>query len=120
MGRQIKASTSKTLSLQHGDFHFNNLMFKREEDGSLKIKIVDWQLTYCGKASGDLSYLKKLSNTGLSAVVLDMDYTDSLPLSFFLSCGNIMAHDQQEPANQGRSVKFSYEMCKEAVMKEII
>jgi len=147
--RRIKASTSKTLSLQHGDFHFNNLMFKREEDGSLKIKIVDWQLTYCGKTSGDLSYLlmsslshetresyedeikseyfatylsylKKLSNTGLSAVVLDMDYTDSLPLSFFLSCGNIMAHDQQEPANQGRSVKFSYEMCKEAVMKEII
>ena len=47
-----------------------------------------------------LPMIIRLSNTGLSAVVLDMDYTDSLPLSFFLSCGNIMAHDQQEPANQ--------------------
>jgi len=146
--RRVKAS-NKTLSLQHGDFHFNNLMFKIQENGNIKIKIVDWQLTYCGKTAGDLSYLlmsslshetreqhedeikseyfttylstlKTLSNTGLSKVLLDLEYTDSLPLSFFLSCGNIMAAEQQESANQDRCVKFSYEMCKEAVQKEII
>jgi len=146
--RRVKA-TNKTLSLQHGDFHFNNLMFKIQENGNIKIKIVDWQLTYCGKTAGDLSYLlmsslshekreqyedeikseyfttylstlKTLSNTGLSKVLLDLEYTDSLPLSFFLSCGNIMAAEQQESANQDRCVKFSYEMCKEAVQKEII
>jgi len=44
------------LCLQQGDFHFNNLLFK-EEDGKLKVKIVDWQLTYNGRSGGDISYL---------------------------------------------------------------
>eukprot|EP00092_Neocalanus_flemingeri_P031044 GFUD01033724.1.p1 GENE.GFUD01033724.1~~GFUD01033724.1.p1 ORF type:complete len:436 (+),score=115.25 GFUD01033724.1:412-1719(+) len=44
------------LCLQQGDFHFNNLFFK-EEDGKLKVKIVDWQLAYCGRSAGDISYL---------------------------------------------------------------
>jgi len=44
------------LCLQQGDFHFNNLLFK-EENGSLKVKIVDWQLTYNGRSGGDISYL---------------------------------------------------------------
>jgi len=44
------------ICLQQGDFHFNNLLFK-EEDGKLKVKIVDWQLTYNGRSGGDISYL---------------------------------------------------------------
>eukprot|EP00092_Neocalanus_flemingeri_P087054 GFUD01109792.1.p1 GENE.GFUD01109792.1~~GFUD01109792.1.p1 ORF type:complete len:266 (+),score=76.24 GFUD01109792.1:69-800(+) len=44
------------LCLQHGDFHFNNLFFK-EEDGKLKVKIVDWQMAYNGKSAGDITYL---------------------------------------------------------------
>jgi len=43
--------------LQQGDFHFNNLMFKEEEDGSVKVKIVDWQMTYTGSVGGDITYL---------------------------------------------------------------
>jgi len=134
----------RPLSLQHGDFHFNNLLFKRGADGKLSVKIVDWQLTYAGKSTGDLSYLllsslssenreqyektikdeyfseyletlHKLENRISGQQKLDNEYNDSLPLSFFLSCGNIMAGDDQD-----RCVQFSYDMCKEAVMKEII
>jgi len=42
--------------LQHGDFHFNNLLFKDEGD-QMKVMIVDWQLTYTGRSTGDVSYL---------------------------------------------------------------
>jgi len=42
--------------LQQGDFHFNNLFF-RDSNGKLEVKIVDWQLTYSGRAGGDISYL---------------------------------------------------------------
>merc|ERR1712029_132656 len=34
-----------------------NLMFKEEEDGSVKVKIVDWQMTYTGSVGGDITYL---------------------------------------------------------------
>jgi len=44
------------LCIQQGDFHFNNLLFK-EEDGKLKVKIVDWQLAYNGGSGADISYL---------------------------------------------------------------
>jgi len=43
--------------LQQGDFHFNNLMFKEEIDGRICVKIVDWQMTYTGRAGGDIAYL---------------------------------------------------------------
>lgn len=43
--------------LQQGDFHFNNLMFRQEEDGSMNVRIVDWQMTYTGRAGGDVAYL---------------------------------------------------------------
>jgi len=43
--------------LQHGDFNFNNLMFREEDDGSTSVMIVDWQMTYTGNAGGDLAYL---------------------------------------------------------------
>ena len=42
--------------LQQGDFHFNNLMFKEEGD-KVKVKIVDWQMTYSGRVGGDIAYL---------------------------------------------------------------
>jgi aminoglycoside/choline kinase family phosphotransferase len=45
------------LFFQHGDFHFNNLLFKREAGGRIRVMIVDWQLAYSGRATGDLSYL---------------------------------------------------------------
>ena len=43
--------------LQHGDFNFNNLMFREDYDGSTSVMIVDWQMTYTGNAGGDLAYL---------------------------------------------------------------
>lgn len=43
--------------LQQGDFHFNNLMFKEDDQGSVSVKIVDWQMTYTGRAGGDIAYL---------------------------------------------------------------
>lgn len=45
------------LCLQHGDFHFNNLLFKPNGKGGQKVMIVDWQLTYTGRRPGDISYL---------------------------------------------------------------
>jgi aminoglycoside/choline kinase family phosphotransferase len=45
------------ISCQHGDFHFNNLLFKREASGRIRVMIVDWQLAYSGRSTGDLSYL---------------------------------------------------------------
>lgn len=48
---------SKSVAcLQHGDLHFNNLLFKREGD-NWRIVIVDWQLAYTGRSTGDLTYL---------------------------------------------------------------
>lgn len=135
----------KMTSLQHGDFHFNNLLFKREAGGGrIRVMIVDWQLAYTGRSTGDLSYLlmsslsheirekheeemksvyyytfnsalARLVNTRCEKEVLEVEYHDSLPLSFFLSCGNIMGGEKEEEC-----VKFSYEICKEAVEKEII
>jgi len=134
----------KYRTLQHGDFHFNNLMFKEDQNGAVKVKIVDWQLAYTGKTTGDLSYLlmsslsrdnwesyenvikseyfdaydstmKRLTDGKVELKGLDMDYNDSLPLSFFLSCGNIMSTELQD-----KCVQFSYNLCKEAAIKEII
>jgi len=47
---------TSAVYLQHGDFHYNNLLFK-EEEGKLKVMLVDWQLTYTGRSTGDVSYL---------------------------------------------------------------
>jgi len=43
--------------LQHGDFHYNNLLFREVEGEQTKVMIVDWQLTYSGRSTGDISYL---------------------------------------------------------------
>lgn len=144
---RCKTSESQEVqTLQHGDFHFNNLLFKNTQQG-LKVKICDWQLTYTGKQTGDLSYLlmSSLSHEGredfeekikeeyynaykstiqrfavskqepVEKTPLEAEYKETLPFSFFLSCGNIMANESQD-----RSVRFSYDMCKEAVSKSII
>jgi len=134
--------------LQQGDFHFNNLLF-REKGGKMEVQIVDWQLTYSGRAGGDISYLlmssldpkvreeeeesikqayydaflsnlKKMESAGgltLSeeAHLLQRDYQESLPLSFFFSCGNIMAEERPS-----KRVSFTYQLTKEAAKKELI
>jgi len=136
--------------LQQGDFHFNNLLFK-EEEGKLQVRIVDWQLTYTGRAGGDISYLLMSSldpavreveeenikhqyytafNNTLGMLekacdpsleceesVLEEDYEKSLPLGFFLSCGNIMA--EKEKAKE-KKVSFTYKLCKDAAKKHVI
>jgi len=148
--RTEPSERQEVRTLQHGDFHFNNLLFKMTPQG-LKVKICDWQLTYTGKQTGDLSYLlmsslssetredfeeeikeeyynaykstiEKFSVFGadrlektLEKTPLEQEYKETLPFSFFLSCGNIMANESQD-----RSVRFSYDMCKEAVSKSII
>jgi len=43
--------------LQHGDFHYNNLLFKKADDDEMKVMVVDWQLAYTGRSTGDVSYL---------------------------------------------------------------
>ena len=56
--RKVSESNDRSLScLEQGDFHFNNLMFKQEDDGSMNVRIVDWQMTYTGRAGGDVAYL---------------------------------------------------------------
>ena len=55
--RLVGEDKSENIScLQQGDFHFNNLMFL-EQNGEMKVKIVDWQMAYNGKAGGDIAYL---------------------------------------------------------------
>jgi len=132
--------------LQHGDFHFNNLLYKEGVEGECRVMIVDWQLTYCGRSAGDISYLLQSSmdpqlleiheNTikkkyfdsftatldALSArceveSVLERDYQKSLPLSFFFSCGNVMQEDKI--CKKGKH-DFAYQLCKEAAGRSLI
>jgi len=131
--------------LQHGDFHFNNLLFK-EEAGQCKVMIVDWQLTYCGRSAGDASYLLLSSmdpqlreihedtikqkyfesfmdtlaklNVGCEKKAgLEEDYQKSLPLGFFFSCGNVM---QEDKINKQQKISFAYQLCREAANKNLI
>jgi len=136
--RYLQANSLKCL--QHGDFHFNNLLFK-EDHGCLKVMIVDWQLTYLGNAAGDPSYLmlssldpelRKLeeqdikrtyfdsyiktlkiidNKTTLDDILLEESYKDSLHLSFFFACGNVM---QEESSSEEFKDNFAYTLCKEA------
>lgn len=185
-----------TVYLQHGDFHFNNLLFKEEVGQPLKVIIVDWQLTYVGRSTGDISYLllssidptmkhiheslkeayftsfngyiksyeasimDKLSDNvcGISFSIecddnddassvcssamtrsrtlstcttedLDHDYQDSNPLSFFLSCGNVLntdssntpdlSDDERDEVEQA-TVSYAYNLVKEAAEMDII
>jgi len=133
--------------LQHGDFHFNNLLFKEDGQGKYSAMIVDWQLSYCGRSAGDVSYLLQSSvdprmlelgeNTikkeyfdtfrdtlvmlsgGCEEVttVLEEDYKKSLPLAFFFSCGNVMQGDK---IGEQRKQEFAFQLCKEAAGRSLI
>ena len=184
--RYAPKQTNTAVYLQHGDFHFNNLLFKESSDGQMEVMIVDWQLSYVGRSTGDLSYLllssispkvrhehelmlkedyynsfnsylktfeasvmDKLSqNTcGISFNVvcddddnndvttvrvevddLEHDYQDSTPLSFFLSCGNILSSDSNTPdlsdderdEREQATVNFAYSLVKDAAEMDII
>ena len=186
--RYAPKQTNTAVYLQHGDFHFNNLLFKEstEEGGQMEVMIVDWQLSYVGRSTGDLSYLllssispklrhehelmlkedyynsfnsylktfeasvmDKLSqNTcGISFNIvcddddnndpttvrvevddLEHDYHDSTPLSFFLSCGNVLSSDSTTPdlsdderdEREQATVNFAYNLVKDAAEMEII
>ena len=123
---------SSIHTLQQGDFHFNNLMFKVEEDGRSSVKIVDWQMAYTGRAGGDIAYLlmssinpelyetdeetikekyfEMFNETFYSLIrekkwmnkeekverMLEQDYTESLPIGFLFSCGNVMSTGDQQ------------------------
>ena len=130
--------------LQHGDFHFNNLMFL-EEAGRTKVKILDWQMAYTGRAGGDIAYLlmsslspavyeaqeqiikqkyfEEFNRTFLSLVqegepkvekMLERDYKESLPLGFLFSCGNVYQSERE------KAVSFAYLLCNEAAHKNLI
>ena len=154
----------------------------------MEVMIVDWQLSYVGRSTGDLSYLllssispnvrhehemmlkedyynsfnsylktfeasvmDKLSqNTcGISFNIvcddddddkfyvptvrveaddLEHDYQDSTPLSFFLSCGNVLSSDSNTPdlsdderdEREQATVNFAYMLVKDAAKMDII
>jgi len=152
--RVNKEGNEEVLCLQHGDFHFNNLLFRQDAQGAFKVMIVDWQLTYTGRRLGDISYLLMSSlsqdmrethqeqikqhycqvfnetlelfdkKSGFDSQPeggeFDEEYTKSLPLSFFLSCGNVMFQKEEKLGANKTKVEFSYDICREAAEKEII
>jgi len=133
--------------LQHGDFHFNNLLFKEEGQEKYSVMIVDWQLSYCGRSAGDVSYLlqssvdphmleggektikKEYFDTFTDTLVmlsgrceevtavLEKDYQKSLPLAFFFSCGNVMQGDK---IGEKKKQEFAFQLCKEAAGRSLI
>lgn len=163
--------TRNMICLQHGDFHFNNLLFRKDKD-RWKVTIVDWQLTYIGRATGDISYLllssmkpdvreqfqeeikqryflmfnktfrmfeqKYIDNlnnnsTGIKIVITDCndiemeeaEFVKSLPMSFFISCGNVMIEQPHEGTDndqcqENHTIGYAHDLCKEAVLKNII
>merc|ERR1712080_1961 len=112
-----------------------------EEGEKMKVMVVDWQLNYTGRSTGDVSYLllssidpevrraheqelkdeyftafnnylklfeastinhtspeTDIGDSDESDVEIDLedlehDYQDSVPLSLFLSCGNVLSSD---------------------------
>jgi len=72
--------------LQHGDFHYNNLLFKEEEGRKMKVMVVDWQLAYNGRSTGDVSYLL------LSSISPDMRHKHGKELkeAYFTSFNNYL------------------------------
>jgi len=132
--------------LQQGDFHFNNLMYRKTGE-TLEVRLVDWQLTYTGRVGGDISYLLMSSlDPGVREVAeheirdrycsqfyklmglldcqmvdqLDDDYETDLKLGFFFSCGNVMTQEKGALDNENRKVSFTYQLCKEAANKQLI
>ena len=47
--------------------------------------------------------------------MLELDYAESLPISFLFSCGNVMSNGERE-----RQVTFAYNLCNEAASRNLI
>ena len=134
--------------LQHGDFNFNNLMFREEDDGSTSVMIVDWQMTYTGNAGGDLAYLLMSS---LEPQMFEMD-EQSIKEQYFKMFHQIffslVKEDYNEvqemleqdyhkslplgflfscgnimsnaQSNREKTALFAYHLCTEAAIKNLI
>lgn len=150
-------------SLQHGDLHFNNIMFKKTASGELRVMLVDWQLAYCGRHTGDVAYLlfssvsrqQRLKHEAAVRAAHAAAYNDALKmllssqqnlscephnfinfmtesvdvsllrLPLLLACGNIMTAVEEEKDRTleeltQKRISFAYEMCSEAVLRNII
>jgi hypothetical protein len=57
----------------------------------------------------------RLVNTRREEEVLEVEYHDSLPLSFFLSCGNIMAGEKEV---QRKRVSFPSQFCRSGLGRD--
>jgi len=152
VNRRISENKENCINcLQQGDFHFNNLMFREDGYGDISVKIVDWQMTYTGRAGGDIAYLlmssiapelhdsqeelikekyfEMFNETFYNLIgerargnksedveeMLEQDYTESLPMGFLFSCGNIMSNNDRE-----KQLSFAYQLCNEAASKNLI
>jgi len=152
VNRRISENKENCINcLQQGDFHFNNLMFREDGCGDISVKIVDWQMTYTGRAGGDIAYLlmssiapelhdsqeelikekyfEMFNETFYDLIgerargnksedveeMLEQDYTESLPMGFLFSCGNIMSNSNRE-----KQLSFAYQLCNEAASKNLI
>jgi len=134
--------------LQQGDFHFNNLLF-RSSNGKLEVKIVDWQLTYSGRAGGDISYLlmssldpairekeeENIKQEYYNAFITNIQLLGSPTDITITDEETLLEEDYQKGLPLGfflscgnimaeerpsRRESFTYELCKEAAKKHII
>jgi len=134
--------------LQQGDFHFNNLLFK-DSNGKLEVKIVDWQLTYSGRAGGDISYLlmssldpairereeENIKQEYYDAFITNVQSLRSPTDIAITDQETLLKEDYQKSLPLGfffscgnimaeerpsRRESFTYELCKEAAKKHLI
>jgi len=134
--------------LQQGDFHFNNLLFK-DSNGKLEVKIVDWQLTYSGRAGGDISYLlmssldpairereeENIKQEYYDAFITNVQSLRSPTDIAITDQETLLKEDYQKSLPLGfffscgnimaeerpsRRESFTYELCKEAAKKQLI
>jgi len=134
--------------LQQGDFHFNNLLF-RSSNGKLEVKIVDWQLTYSGRAGGDISYLlmssldpairekeeENIKQEYYDAFITNIQLLRSSTDVAVTNEETLLKEDYQKGLPLGfffscgnimaeerpsHRESFTYELCKEAAKKQLI
>jgi len=134
--------------LQQGDFHFNNLLFK-DSNGKLEVKIVDWQLTYSGRAGGDISYLlmssldpairereeENIKQEYYDAFITNVQSLRSPTDIAITDQETLLKEDYQKSLPLGfffscgnimaeerpsRRESFTYELCKEAAKRHLI
>ncbi len=59
----IRGFESEPMTVAHGDFRADNLMFDDSMTGSEHVGILDWQIAYRGGGIGDIAYLLTQSMT---------------------------------------------------------